>query len=178
VNLENEILREHSKRQVVRIAGWIGNDKRRFRQLMKIFLKGDYLLTQRSAWVISYCGERHPQLVVPWLSVMIGKMQEPGVHIAAKRNVLHILARIDVPPRLQGTVVSLCVRELECADAAIAVRVYAMTILLNVAQTEPDLKQELRALIEQMLPYAGPAVRARASIVLKTLSGNRKKRSH
>ena len=41
MNLEAEILREHSKRQSVRIAKWVGSDKRRFKELMVLFLRGD-----------------------------------------------------------------------------------------------------------------------------------------
>jgi hypothetical protein len=175
MNLENEILREHSKRQVVKIAEWIGNDKRRFGQLMNLFLHGDYRTAQRSAWVVSCCGERHPQLVTPWLKAMIDRMQESGVHIAVKRNVFRILECIDIPESLLGTVVSACTRELESVDSAIAVKAYSMTILLNVAQKEPVLKHELQALIEQSLPNAGAGIRARATRVLNTLAGSRKK---
>ncbi|MBM2840584.1 MAG: hypothetical protein HW412_1112 [Bacteroidetes bacterium] len=55
VNGESEILREHSKRQAVRIATWVGRDKKRFRQLIKLFLEGEYRVTQRSAWIVNSC---------------------------------------------------------------------------------------------------------------------------
>lgn len=168
-DLKKEILREHSKRQVAKIAKWVGPDKRRFKQLMEFFLHGEYRVTQRSAWIISYCAEKHPYLITRWLGAMIKKMKEPGVHIAVKRNVLRIFECIDIPPSLLGTVVSLCFDELGKADSAIAVRVYSMSILLKVAQKEHDLKNELQSMIEQMLPNAGPAIRARARRVLKKL---------
>jgi hypothetical protein len=169
MDLKTEILREHSKRQVIKIASWIGPDKRRFRQLMDLFLKGEYRITQRSAWIISECAERHPFLTASWIAPMVKKMQEPGVHVAVKRNVLRLLSCTDIPPKLLGTVVSLCFDELESPDSAIAVRVHAMSIVLNVAQHEPDLRNELQTLIEQMLPHAGPAIRSRAGKVLKKL---------
>lgn len=169
MDLEAETLREHSRRQIEKIANWIGPEKRRFNQLMHLFLKGDCLITQRSAWAVSCCAERHPYLVIPWLRAMIKKMREPGVHIAAKRNVLHILERIDIPPPLLGKVVSLCFNELGSPDSAVAVRVYSMSILLKVAEKEPGLRNELQLMIEQVLPQAGPAIRARAKKVLKKL---------
>lgn len=169
MDLKAEILYEHSRRQVEKIADWIGPDKRRFNKLMKLFLKGEYRVTQRSAWLIGECAERHPHLVTPWLSAIIKKMQEPGVHIAVKRNVLRLLSCTEIPPKLLGTVVSICFDELESPDSAIAVRVHAMSIVLNVARHEPDLRNELQTLIEQMLPNAGPAIRARAKRVLKQM---------
>jgi hypothetical protein len=169
MDLEQEILREHSRRQIEKIAKWIGPDKRRFNRLMALFLKGEYRITQRSVWAVSCCADRHPFLVGPWLKEMIKKMQEPGVHIAVKRNILHILEGIDIPLPLLGTVVTICFEELGNPNSAIAVRAYSMSVLLKVAETEPDLRNELRLMLEQMLPSAGPAVQARGRKVLKRL---------
>ena len=62
MDLEAEILKEHSKRQAVRIASWIGTGKKRFRMLMDLFLKGEYRTTQRSTWIVNLCAEAHPRL--------------------------------------------------------------------------------------------------------------------
>jgi hypothetical protein len=169
MHLEAEILKEHSKRQTVRIARWIGPDKRRFRQLMELLLHGDYIVTQRAAWILTYCYESHPELITPWLPVLLKKMQEPGVHDAVKRNVVRMLSCIDLPKSLLGSVTSLCFDYLNAVDTPIAVRVHSMSVLQRVAEIEPDLKHELQTAIELMLPYVGPALQARGKIVLKQL---------
>ncbi|MCX6145534.1 MAG: hypothetical protein NTZ35_20190 [Ignavibacteriales bacterium] len=169
MDLQAEILKEHSKRQTVRIAKWIGPDKRRFRQLMELLLHGDRLVTQRAAWILSSCYEFHPQLITPWLPALLKKMQERDVHDALKRNVVRGLACIDIPKPLLGTVVSLCFEYLNSVDAPIAVKVHAMTVLQRVTKQVPDLKHELQTSIELMIPYVGPALRARGKIVIKQL---------
>jgi hypothetical protein len=170
MDLEAEILREHSKRQALKIATWIGNDKRRFKELMELFLHGEYRVTQRSAWIISNCFDRHPQLVMPWLPRMLKKMQEPGVHDAVKRNIVRILQWVEIPEALLGTVATLCFEYLNSVDAPIAVKANSMTVLVNIAQREPDLKHELQAGIEQMLPFVGPALQARGRMALIQLN--------
>lgn len=170
MDLEAEIIKEHSKRQVVKIGRWIGNDRTRFKQLLELFLHGEYRVTQRAAWIVSYCGEKHPKLVTPWLPAMVKKMQERGVHDAVRRNVLRVLQEANIPRSLLGTVVTLCFDELGSADSPIAVRVYAMTVLSRIAKQEPDIKHELRATIEQMSTHAGSALCARTRIVLKELA--------
>jgi hypothetical protein len=169
MDLETEILREHSKRQTVRIARWIGPDKRRFRQLMELLLHGEHVVTQRGAWILSSCYELHPQLVTPWLSALLKKMQEPDVHDALKRNVVRLFACVDIPKPLLGTVTSLCFEYLNSVDAPIAVKVHSMSVLQKVAEKEPDLKRELQTSIELMMPYVGAALRARGRIVIKQL---------
>jgi hypothetical protein len=170
MNLESEILKEHSKPQVKRIARWIGRDKNRFRQLMNLFIDGDYRVTQRSAWILSHCAESDAELIYLWLKPIIKKMQEPGVHNAVKRNTLRILQNIEIPTPLLGIIVSLCFDYLNSLEAPIAVKAYSMTVLLNIARREPDLKHELQLVLEQMLPYVGAALRARSRIILKELA--------
>lgn len=86
-----------------------------------------------------------------------------------KRNVVRILQFVEIPASLLGTVVSLCFSYLGSPDAPIAVRALSMTVLLNASQHEPDLRNELQSMIEQMLPNAGPAIQARAKHVLKQI---------
>jgi hypothetical protein len=170
MDLEEEILREHSKRQVLRIAAWIGNDPEKFRQLCKLFLKGDAVLSQRAAWIIGYLGEHKPVLLRPWLRRLVKKMMEPGVHDAVKRNVVKALLSAEIPRPLLGTVVTFCFDELSSPAGPIAVRAYSMMLLASFAEREPDLRRELRITVEQLMPNGGPGLRACGKNVLKRLS--------
>jgi hypothetical protein len=136
---------------------------------MEVFLKGEYRLTQRSAWPLALCAEHHPALVKPWLSRMISRMQEPGVHDAVRRNVLRTLQSVDIPSPLLGRVAAACFGYLTSHEAPIAVKVFSMTVLGRISVKKPDLGRELRLVIEQQLPYAGPGFRARAKQVLPLL---------
>ena len=120
--------------------------------------------------MLSYCADQHPELIMPWIPAMVKKMKEPGVHDAVKRNVLRVLSTVEIPSPILGSVISVCFDELSSADSPVAVRVHAMSVLANASKGEPDIKRELKATIEQMLPYGGPALRARARMVLKQIS--------
>jgi hypothetical protein len=167
MNLDEEIFDVRSKVQVLKLVRWVGKDKSRFQQLMKIFLQGKDPLTKKSAWIIGHCAERHPELVTPWLSAMVKKMQEPGAHGAVKRNVVRILQFVDIPRSLQGIVVSICFEFISSEDEPIAVRTFSMTVIDKIAREEPALKKELEFVVRRILPYATPAFRARARKVLR-----------
>jgi hypothetical protein len=169
MDLETEILNEHSKRQAVRIARWIGDDRTRFRELMQLFLHGEYRVTQRSAWIVNICAERNPTLIRPYIKKMIARMQELEVHDAVRRNVVRILQFIDIPPDLLGTVATVCFEYLYSPKAPIAVKAFSMTVLANIAKKEPDLKREIRLAIEYQLPHSSVGTCARARHVLKSL---------
>ena len=176
MNLESEILKEHSKRQVVKIAKWIGNNRRRFKQLMELFLNGKPVVTQRSAWAVGILGEKYPKLITPWLPAMLKKMQEPKVHCAVKRNVTRTLQFVDIPRRHLGKVVTICFNELADPKSPIAVKAFSMYTLAKIAKKEPAIVQELKVTIELMLPHASGGLLACSRKVLKQISssGNRK----
>ncbi|MDE3056534.1 MAG: hypothetical protein KGJ59_01070 [Bacteroidota bacterium] len=169
MNLKTEILGDHSKSHVQKIVRWIGSDKKRFTQLMELFLRGEYRVTQRAAWIISHCAELHPELIKPWLKRMIEKTKERGVHDAVPRNVLRIVLRTEIPVKLLGAVTTLCFDLLSIPASPIAVKAYAMTILQKIVRREPELKNELLAIIEQMLPHMGPALKVRSREMMKGL---------
>jgi len=169
MNLESEILKEHSKQQAVRIARWIGNDKRRFRQLMQLFLRGEYRVTQRASWIVNICADNNPSLIQPYLKKMISRMQEPGTHDAVRRNVIRILQFIDIPQDLLGSVATVCFEYLYSQKTPVAIKAFSMTVLANIAKKEPDLKREIRLAIEYQLPHSSAGTCARARHVLKSL---------
>jgi hypothetical protein len=176
MELEAEILSEHSKRNTVRIARWIGSDRRRFKQLMELFLNGEHRVTQRSAWIVSECFDHAPELITPWLPVMLKKMQEPGVHDAVKRNIVRILQFADVPRSILGVVVSLCFEYINSPDTPIAVKANAMTVVLNATEREPGLLHELKASLQLLQQSPVPAICARTRMVMKEVE-RREKRS-
>lgn len=54
-------------------------------------------------------------------------------------------------------------------EGTIAVRVFAMTVLANLAKQLPELKNELIPLIEDQLPYGSAAFISRGRKLLKEL---------
>jgi hypothetical protein len=169
MNIQKQLLAEHSRRNTDRIIHWIGADAARLKSVMEIFLGNDPLLTQRSAWVVGVMADEHPDLLQPWLSKMMRKTREPGVHDAVRRNVARALQFVEIPPRLLGEVATVCFDELSSPGSPIAVKACAMTVLERVVEREPELGRELRLIIEQQLPYTTAAFHARAREVLAKL---------
>ena len=171
MDLGQQLLAEHSRQSTDRIVRWIGADASRLAQLMNVFLGSDSLLTQRSAWVVGVFADVHPVLLEPWMAKMLRKIREPGVHDAARRNVVRALQFVEISERLLGKVASVCFDELSSGTSPMAVKACAMTVLARIAEREPDLAREVRLIIEQQLPYGAPSFHARARRILKSLPG-------
>jgi hypothetical protein len=168
MDLRSEILKEHSKAQSLKIAKWIGGDAKRFKQLMDLFLHDEYRVVQRSAWIVSAVGEKHPELLRPHLAAMVKRMTDPEVHVAVKRNVVRVLQFIPIPVKLHGSVMNTCFALLADPKETVAVHCFSMTVLANLAEKYPGIKQELSSIIEEQLQHQPtPGFRARARKLLK-----------
>ena len=166
MDIRQALMTEHSKQQTMAIVEFIGEDPKRFAELMKVFFAGDYRLTQRAAWPMNYCAELHPKLILPYLPKLLDCLEREDMHDAVRRNVVRLLQYIEIPKRLTGKVYSHCIDLLDDADQPAAVRAFAMTVATRIAKSEPDLINELRLIVSKHLPHATAAFRARAKQVL------------
>ena len=169
MDLTKALLKEHTKAQMTKIVDYVGQNKARFKVLVEVYLAGPYRVTQRAAWPLSYCVERHPGLVNPHLKRLLDFLDEPGIHNAVKRNTLCLLQYIELPKRLHGRVANLCFQYLQSKGEPIAVKAFALTVLQHIVEVQPELGGELKIIIEDQLPYASPAFRSRAMKVLKAI---------
>ncbi len=102
MNLVEEILREHTKKQKDKIVRYVGHNPKRFSELVDIFLQGPYLVTQRAAWPLSYCIEQYPDLLKPHFRKILTRLGKKNIHDSVKRNILRMLQFVRVPKAWQG----------------------------------------------------------------------------
>jgi hypothetical protein len=160
---------EHSKRQCDRIVAYIGSDKERFAQLIELFFRGEYRITQRAAWPLSFCVRRHPQLIAPFYRQLLDNLGRKDIHVAVVRNTVRLLQDVSIPKRWHGRVMSVCFEFVEDPATPIAVKAFALSILSNLSAEYPEIKGELKTLIESQWEQATPAFRSRARKILKAM---------
>jgi hypothetical protein len=169
MDLRKEVLRAHSKAQKDKIVNYVGKSPERFKGLVDVFIIGPYRVTQRAAWPLAYCAENYPELVKPHLKTILNNLKKPGIHDAVKRNTVRLLQFIEIQEKYQGQVADICFGYLQDTREPVAIRVFSMAVLANLARYNPELKQEIIILIEDQLPYSSAAFRSRAKKVLKVL---------
>lgn len=169
MDLLEAILEEHSKRQSIKIADWIGNNEKRFNQLIDLFFNGDEVVVQRSAWVLSHTADKYPVMVQKNLPKLVEKLNGINLHDAVKRNIVRILQFLPAPKRLHAQIMNVCFNYLSDPNQTIAVRCNSMTVLLNLSKQYPEIKNELRLIINGNLKSSSAGFAARSKKVLKEL---------
>ncbi|MDZ4714162.1 MAG: hypothetical protein SH819_01725 [Cytophagales bacterium] len=169
MNMMQTLLRDHSVAIRRKIVGYVGEDPSRFAELMDLFLTGSYVVQQRASWPLSYCVQQHPSLIKPHLRKVIRNLGTQGVHDAVRRNTLRLLQFVAIPRTLQGEAAERCFELLTNANEPVAIRVFAMTVLFNIAHEQPALRSELTLVLEDKVPYGSAAFISRAGKTLRQL---------
>jgi len=169
LNLREEILLEHSRKQSLKIAGWIGDDKLRFSRLLDIFLNDEYRVVQRSAMVLGYVADKHPVLIEQNIHTIVNRLNDENIHIAVKRSVIRLLQFIPIPKDLHAKVMNLCFNYLSDPNETVAVRCFSMTVLVNFIKQYPEIKNELEAVLKTRFKDVKGGLKVRARDVLKEL---------
>jgi hypothetical protein len=175
MNIREELLVEHSKKQTLKIAKQIGTDKILFAELMQLFFAYEKIITQRAAMVVNACFTFYPELVAEHLEALILNLRNKNLHAAVKRNTVRILQFIQIPEKLQGEAFENCMKLLRDPEEPIAVKVFAMTVLFNLCKLYPELKNELRLVIEAQLPYGSTGFKNRGEKIVKSLKKGKDK---
>lgn len=170
MDIRAELERGHSKEISLRIADHIGADPDRFAVLMRCLLRDAPRIVQRAAWPLGMVCEAHPELATPWISKMLDLLDE-HVHEAVHRNIVRTFQFCALPKKHHGRLTEAMFAWIADARKPIAPRASAITVAVRLVKLYPELAAELRLLLEDALRVdPGPAIRSRATKVLKELS--------
>lgn len=126
--------------------------------------------SMRAANVIEHCDNYNPLIIKPYLKNIVTKL--PTLKIdGVKRCFLKLCSDKDFSTNenLQIILLNTCFDWLNNKNEGIAVKVYSIIILYNISNYIPDIKQELVASIEYILPEASPAIQVVGKRYLKKL---------
>ena len=168
MDLEAILLEEHSKAQCNKVVAYVGNNKERFAQLMKLFFEGEYRVTQRAAWPMSYCVRNQPELIDPYFKKLIDKLGKPGEDDAVIRNTVRLLQAVEIPEKLHGQVMTICFNFIQSNETAVAIKAFSLTILNNLSKKYPEIIPEIKTIIEERWNYETAAFKSRAKVFLKS----------
>ena len=167
MDLKNLITERHSKEHALRVAKYIGNDEKLIRELVKCFFVSDLKLASRASWIAGFVAVKYPGLFTPYISKIIDSFDKDDLNNSLKRNSLRLLLELTISQDFHGKLMNKCFEYVESFDAPPAVKVYAMCILENLSNRYPEIKAELKLIIDSRFQIESPAFKSRARKILK-----------
>ncbi len=167
MDLKQEILREHSKSNVVAVVRLIGEDEILFKELMEIFFDRKNMdMARRAAWIIRNSIHSYPHLMEPYTGRMIRYLRHHGLHDAIKRNTLGVLLETGIPGEWIGEITDLCFTYLENRRESIAIRAFSMRILYQVGKRFPEINRELQLILQDLYQYGSAGLQSTAKKIM------------
>jgi hypothetical protein len=173
MNLKETLLEEHSKKQCNKIVNWIGEDNNKFKELIQLFLNGEYRVVQRAAWPMSYCAKEHPEWINSYFPDFLDRLEKKDAHDAVRRNIVRVFQDINIPRKYHGRIMNCCFEFIQSNEIAIAIKAFSLTILENLSKQYPDIIPELILIIEERWGIETAAFRSRAKKILSKRQPNK-----
>ena len=170
MNIREEILAEHSKAQSMKIAAFACSSPKNFKELMLCFQDPEYCVAQRAAWSVCHSVRLKPEMIKPYISKLVDQLDRTDVHPAVIRNSIRILEELEIPEALHGKVMNACFRFIETPATPVAIKAFSLTTLHRLSRIYPDIRHELKLLIEENWDHETAAFRSRGRKILKDYS--------
>jgi hypothetical protein len=162
-------MKEHSKSHILSIANYACSSKQNFKELITCFLADEYGLAQRAAWSVCFAAQQKPEMIYPHIKDLVSVLYKKNVHDVVIRNSVRVLQAIEIPEKYHGAVMDACFQLLEKPGTAVAIKVFSLTTLFNLSEKYPEIKPELKIIINDRLDYETAAFKSRAKKILPKL---------
>src|SRR6185312_8670622 len=112
------------------------------------------------------CVRQHPGLITPYYKRLLDNLGRKDIHPAVIRNTLRLLQDVSIPKRFHGQVMTTCFDLIQDPSTPVAIKAFSLTILSNLSAEYPEIRGELKVIIEEQWEQATPAFRVRAKKLL------------
>ncbi len=169
MNLRDQLLYEHSKANSLEIQKYVGNSQERFDQLFNLLQQNEPVVAQRAAFTIDHCLRKRISFLQPNLEAAVKILCRNDVHDAVLRCIVRAFQDIDLPEDLEGIVLERCYELLTSEKQPVAIRVFSMTVAYRISNRYPELKNELKIIVEEYLTHDSPGMCSRSKRIHKHL---------
>ena len=146
----------------------VGTSRKEVSGLLVMIFEEKDPIAWRAAWILDGSDELHPGLVGDRITGIIRKL--PDLESAgALRSLLRMLCRYEIPEEEQGLLIDLCFSYLMSELYPVAVKVHAMQIIYQHTLMYPELKTELKTVIEDQMENNSVGFKSRGRRIIQQL---------
>ncbi len=150
------------------VVAFVSKNPEILKELIPLLYHDNKRAVQKTGLVLSELAIDNPDLFIPYTSSMLEKLYKKSTD-AVKRNTLRVLQYVPIPKNQHDAAVDLCFQYLVKRNEAVAIQVFAMTVLVNLVKEYPELKNELVLILEDRMPNGSAGFRSRAKRTLQIL---------
>lgn len=170
MNLEQILSESYSKAVTQKVIEEMIAKPKGITELMLLFQGKNQHISNYAGWIISYLGEKKPELLHKYLPIIIQKLESKENSQAIIRNIFRTLQFVEIPEKLEGFVLTKGFEFLNNNNSSIAVKVFSMSVLFNLSKKYTEIQNELKLSLENQLEHASAGFKSRATKILKKIT--------
>lgn len=168
MEIEKELLKELSKTQMIHIAKYLKQDLSKFPDLISCLESENGILAYRASWCIGTCYDLKINGIEFYSDRLMNVLLKTELS-SVKRNVLRVFQWINSLDTIHGSLIDFCFEISVNTKEPIAVRAFAMGVLIKLTKIYPDLSRELLLLGEQLKNTDSPGIKSRINKIFAFL---------
>ncbi|MFT3739452.1 MAG: hypothetical protein QM786_11900 [Breznakibacter sp.] len=137
-------------------------------QLIDLSKSNLYPTNWRAAWVLDHVQQSHKAMIEPYLPRFLNHLREIKSE-GVKRHYIKMLSQGSDDLLDDGRLVDFCIERLLSQQTPIAVRAHCMEILRRQTLRYPELGNELKPILEEIIENGSKGEKNKASKVLKEI---------
>jgi hypothetical protein len=170
-----EQLVDSSRRIADIVVANIGHDEDLFSETVLLMFEDKYPISMRAARIVQLISHKYPEMIKPHIPELIGKFSGLKVE-GARRSILKILSEtpVYISEDLLGELADKCFGYISDMNEAIAVRAFSIDLLMKIAKKYPEIKPEIAAVLESIIPEASVGLKNKCQKMIVKLYKTRK----
>jgi hypothetical protein len=171
INIEEVLKGGMGLQLVTPILNYINHDKKRFKELIYFFDKGDYTLQHHASYVLTHLAQKQTELLPPYTNLLLNVLQREGIHESTKRNTMRCFQEFDCDEKYAGELLEVCYRIMKNATLAPATIAFAINVAAPLCKRYPDLIPELLLVLKELhIFHTAPSITAAVKKAQKMLT--------
>ncbi len=170
-SLSDIVMAEHSRSQADFIADIVISRPQLIKELLDIVLLNHEPISRRASWPLRIISDRDNKLLEPYVHIIIEQL--PNIdNVAIRRAFLAVLVNVVIPEEYHGELLQFLSEVLINAGSPVASLIYSADIFYKISMDEPELLNELKLMLELLIPFGTPGVKSKCRKTIKKIEKN------
>ena len=159
-----------SRANSYRVVALVSEDPKLYKELVGLIVKNESPVSEKAAWAMNHCFEEGKGYFQEYFKEMTAILADKSYSDSIKRNIVRLFQFVEIPEEHQATIIDSCFMLVTNKNTAVAVKAFSLGVLEKMVKLYPELKNELIASIENLMPGASSGLKNRGGHILKRLS--------
>jgi hypothetical protein len=163
------LAKKASRANSFQVVSLVANNPKHYKELIEIIQENRIPISEKAAWSMNHCFEDRVGFFEDYYPELTQIVADASYSDSIKRNIVRIFQFKQIPKKFHASVINSCFDLVLKKETAVALKAFSLQVLENMTIIYPELINELKASINDLLPTATPGLKNRGQHILNRL---------